>query len=88
MNNSVNENSKVATMPEDFVVSVAGADIEAATVDYKVKPIDKIRVVLYKGGEVFDSFSFGTHPKSKLLGTIVALIGKVLTKRNERTQSK
>ena len=81
MSNPVYEN--MAVMPEDFVVSVKDV-MAGAEVTHRIEPIDKIRVVLYKGDKIFDSFSFSTKPKSKLLKNLVIGVGTVISKRNEK----
>ena len=81
MSESISE--KVAVMPDDFVVSIKDT-LADAEVTHKVDPVDKIRVVLYKGDTVFDSFSFNPKPKSRLLQDLVISIGKVINKRNEK----
>ena len=81
MSKSISE--KVAVMPDDFVVSIKDT-LADAEVTHKIDPVDKIRVVLYKGDTVFDSFSFSTKPKSRLLQGLVISIGKIINKRNEK----
>lgn len=85
MNKSVNEHMPVAQMPEDFTVSVEGKPLVAkAEVKYMPEPVDKIRVVLYKGDKVFDSFSVSTKPKSRIAKDLVAIVGRIITIRNKR----
>lgn len=50
----------------------------------QLDPINKIKIVLYRGDEAVDGFSFSTTPQSKLLRAIVCLVGQVLTQRRAR----
>lgn len=85
MSKPVNEHTPVTQMPEDFTVSIEGKPLmDEAEVKYTPEPVDKIRVVLYKGDKVFDSFSVSTKPKSAIAKDLVALVGRIITIRNKR----
>ena len=81
MNNSNELNVAERTDIGDIYLTVKNDNAEAdlTVVD---SPIDKIRVVAYKRGEVFDSFSMSTKPKSKLGKTLISVIGRILTIKN------
>ena len=87
MSNELSGSTTVVTMPEDFAVEVTNGDfLKSAEVTYDCKPVNRIRIVLYKDDKVFDSFSFSTRPKSVLLKNLVADIGKVITARNKKAE--
>lgn len=59
-------------------------ELEKALVDYQPNEVDKIRVVLYKDGKVFDSFSIKAQPKSKLCQRLVKVVDAIRAKRDGR----
>lgn len=59
-------------------------ELEKDLVDYQPDEVDKIRVVLYKDGKVFDSFSIKAKPKSKLCQRLVKVVDAIRAKRDGR----
>lgn len=53
-------------------------------VKYAVKPIDKIKVTVYRGSEPADEFFVKTRAKSKLAKLLVLAVGRILTFRRSK----
>lgn len=77
---NVSETSDINDL--EFTVTNNNLVEELSGVSYTPSPVDKIRVVLYKKGEMFDSFSISTNPKSKLCKELVSVVGKIINKKN------
>lgn len=71
----------ITVNPEDVPV-----DLTFAETSYEPEEIDKIRVVFYKKGKVFDSYSMNINPlpKSKLCQKLIAVANKILEIRNSK----
>lgn len=50
-------------------------------VTHAVKPIDRIKVTVYRGDEPADEFFVKTRAKSKLAKLLVLAVGRILTFR-------
>lgn len=58
--------------------------LKRSEVNYTIKPINKIKVVLYRDDEQCDEFFVRTRAKSKLAKLLVLAVGRIITFRKRQ----